>query len=214
MFREAERIIDNPQTKLTEDDLQTAAAKLREKQFIFQDSHGQSRTYDILVNQQAYFTQLFGAFGDTFFVDYHFGFCGILPKSARPGLKRLETLFLLILAKMHDHELRQARSINGRTTPSEALLLDEYCQLTGREKPKQTETRAALERLQKMSVIVLGEVQEDSEMQKIEILPSLMRVVSDNYLSLLEGHTHKNNLKDDETEALSNDDNAEETSHD
>lgn len=195
MFREAERIVDNTQIKLTEEDLQIAAARLREKQFIFKDSHGQSRVYDILVNQQKYFTQLFGSFGDTFFVDYHFGFCGILPQTARPTLKRLETLFLLILAKMHDHELRQARSINGRTTPSEALLLDEYCQLTGREKPKQSEARAALEKLQKMNVIVLGDVQEDSEMQKIEILPSLMRVVSDEYLSLLERHMVKENVE-------------------
>lgn len=194
MFREAERIIDNNQLKLTEEDLQAAAAKLREKQFVFKDGHGQGRFYNTLVNQQEYFTKLFGSFGDAFFIDHHFGFCGILPRAPRPALKRLDTLFLLILAKMHDHELRQARSINGRTIPSEALLLDEYCQLTGREKPKQVETRFALERLQKMNVIVLGDVQEDSAMQKIEVLPSLMRVVSDQYLSLLEGHVDKGSL--------------------
>ncbi len=189
MFREAERIVNNPQLKLTEDDLQSAASKLREKQFVFKDGHGQGRIYDVLVNQADYFAKLFQSFGDHFFVDHHFGYCGIIPKSAKPSLKRIDTLFLLILAKMHDHELRAARSTNGRTTPSEALLLDEYCQLTGREKPKQVETRRSLERLQKMNVISLGDVQEDSEMQKIEILPSLMRVVSDQYLSLLEAHT-------------------------
>lgn len=189
MFREAERIVDNEQLKLTEDDLQSAAAKIREKQFVFKDAHGQARIYDILVNQADYFIKLFHSFGDYFFVDHHFGYCGILPQSAKPSLKRIDTLFLLILAKMHDHELRAARSMNGRTTPSEALLLDEYCQLTGREKPKQAEARQALERLQKMNVISLGEIQEDSEMREIEILPSLMRVVSDQYLSLLEAHT-------------------------
>lgn len=167
------------------EDLTSAAARLREKQFIFKSKRGQSKTYEILLNQKEYFTDLFAAFGDEFFIDTHFGYCGILPSSNRPILKQLETIFLLILAKMHDLECRKARSENGRTNPSESILLDEYSQITGRDKPKPVETKSALERLAKVGVIELGDINEMSEMREIIILPSIMRVVTSRYLESL-----------------------------
>lgn len=185
MLRELEKITESSSNPFTEEELTGAAARLRERQFIFKDKRGQSKTYDILAHQQAYFAELFSAFGDEFFVDTHFGYCGIIPAFSRPILKQLETIFLLILAKMHDLECRKARSENGRTNPSESILLDEYCQTTGREKPKAAETKAALERLAKVGVIELGEMNELSEMREIIILPSIMRVVSSRYLENL-----------------------------
>jgi hypothetical protein len=185
MLRDLEKIINNNQHSFTPENLTAAAARLRQNQFIFKDKRGQNRTYEILLNQQTYFTDLFSAFGDEFFVDTHFGYCGILPSSSKPVLKQLETIFLLILAKMHDLECRKARSENGRTNPSESILLDEYSQITGRDKPKPVETRSALERLAKVGVIELGDINEISEMREIIILPSIMRVVTTSYLESL-----------------------------
>lgn len=185
MLRDLEKIINNNHHGFLPEDLTSAAARLREKQFIFKDKHGQGKTYEILVNQKEYFSDLFAAFGDEFFVDNHFGYCGILPHSSRPVLKQIETVFLLILAKMHDLECRKARSENGRTNPSESILLDEYSQITGRDKPKLTETRSALDRLAKVGVIELGDINEMSEMREIIILPSIMRVVTSRYIESL-----------------------------
>ena len=106
MLRDLERIINSNNHGFMPEDLTSAAARLREKQFIFKSKRGQSKTYEILLNQKEYFTDLFAAFGDEFFIDTHFGYCGILPSSNRPILKQLETIFLLILAKMHDLECR------------------------------------------------------------------------------------------------------------
>jgi hypothetical protein len=185
MLRELEKIIANNSQKISEQELKMAAAKLREKQFIFKDRRGQARTFDVLVNQKDYFENLFDAFGDEFFVDQHFGYCGILPSNPRPMLKQLDTIFLLLLVKMHDLECRKARSEHGKTQPNEALLLDEYCAATAREKPKQADARAALERLARLNVIELGAMNEQTEMREITILPSIMRIVTGSYLESL-----------------------------
>ena len=186
LLRELERIVNDNPHKLTEHDLILAASKLRERQFIYKDRHGQGRTYDILARYEGYFANLFAAFGDEYFVDQHFGYVGILPRTPRPLLKQLETIFLLILAKMHDLECRKARSQKGRTNPSESVLLDEYVATTGRDKPKPVDTRNALERLSKAGIIELGEVNELTEMRQITILPSIVRVVTPRYLERLQ----------------------------
>ena len=200
MLREFEKIVDTNSNGIDAAELKAVAARLRERQFIFKESRALGRTYDILVSQQDYFEDLFAAFGDEFFVDNHFGYCGIIPKANRPGLNQLETIFLLILAKMHDMECRKARSENGRSQPSEAILLDEYCLATGREKPKPRDTKSALDRLRKAGVIELGKVNELSEMQEITILPSIMRVVSANYLTALSAFTDNPASDDDQDE--------------
>ena len=207
MLRELEKMLEKNSNEFLEIDFTDAAAKLRAKQFIFRDKHGQARTYDILLSHKNYFEELFNAFGDDFFIDQHFGYCGILPRSPRPMLKRLETIFLLTLAKMHDLVCRKARSENGRTQPSESILLDEYCRSTGREKPKHIETKAALERLAKVGVIDLGEVNDLTEMRRITILPSIMKVVSSNYLDCLTTFCDKDETEDKEGTGYANDEN-------
>ena len=206
MLREFEKIIDNNPYNIDAAELKAVAARLRERQFIFKEGRALGRTYDILVSQQDYFENLFAAFGDEFFVDSHFGYCGIIPSSNRPGLNQLETIFLLILTKMHDLECRKARSENGRSQPSEAILLDEYCLATGREKPKPRDTKAALDRLRKVGVIELGKINDLSEMQEITILPSIMRVVNSNYLASLSAFSDSGaDDIDDETAAEAED---------
>jgi hypothetical protein len=185
MLRELQTIVENHTKIGFESELQDAAAALRAHQFIWKDKRGHSRHYDLLVHHQKYFENLFGAFGDSFFVDHHFGYCGILPRANTPALKLKETLFLLILAKMHDHECRKACTENGRSSPSESLLIDEYEALTGKPKPSKAETRDALERLAKCGVIELGAVNSETEIRMITILPSIMKVVNKNFLEEL-----------------------------
>ena len=187
MLLELSRLVDaNEQYGFTELDFQQAAAKVRAHQFVWKEKRGHSRSYDLLVKFESYFSNLFAAFGDEFIVDPHFGYCGIIPSTAQPRLKQLETIYLLLLAKMHDMECRKACSENGRTKPSEAHLLDEYCAVTGREKPKQADTRAALHRLEKMGIIEQGDKNSETEMLSLTILPSIMRIVTSDFLSSLE----------------------------
>ena len=187
MLLELSRLVDaNEQYGLTELDFQQAAARLRARQFVWKEKRGHGRSYDLLVKFESYFSNLFAAFGDEFFVDPHYGYCGIIPSTPRPQLNRLETIYLLLLAKMHDLECRKACSDNGRTKPSEAHLLDEYCAVTEREKPKPAETRAALHRLEKMGIIEQGEKNSETQMRSLTILPSIMRVVTSDFLTSLE----------------------------
>ncbi|EII3092563.1 DUF4194 domain-containing protein [Vibrio cholerae] len=185
MLKELGHLVDKYESrKISEDDLIGAAAELRAKQFIWQSGHGQGRYYEILRHQdfREYFENLFGAFGDTFFVDEQYAYCGIIPKKSTPALKLNESFFLLILAKLHDGELRKGCCDEGRTSPSEDLLLDEYERLTGRIKPKSSDTHEALARLAKYGVIELGPKNTETDMRQITILPSIMKVVSQSYI--------------------------------
>ena len=187
MLREFGRIIDDASNKIDADELMAVAARLRERQFIFKEGRGTGRTYDVLINQRDYFESLFQAFGDEFIVDQRFGFVGIIPRSSKPVLTQLETIFLLLLAKMHDVECRKARALDGRT--NEDILLDEYRELTGRDKPRPAESKAALQRLRRAGIIELGPISELTEMHEITILPSITRVITESYLTQLENFT-------------------------
>ncbi len=186
MLRDLEKILDARENAAIEaaEIIETAAA-LRRRQFIWQDARGQGRHYDLLVRFESYFRDLFGAFGDQFFVDSHYRYCGIIPAGNGPALKQLETIFLLILAKLHDNEARNARTVNGRTSPSGEILLEEYSTITGKEKPLQRDAYAALERLAKYGVIQLGDINPETEMRIITILPSITRVVNQSFLDEL-----------------------------
>lgn len=201
MLRDLAKIVDqNEHAGITEIDLENTAAALRQYQFVWREKRNHARHYDLLVKFQEYFENLFSAFGDTFFVDHHFSYCGIIPRSATPALKLRETIFLLILCKLHDGECRKACTENGRSKPSEAILLDEYVELTGKPKPSKSETNESLERLRKQGIIELGEYNPNTELRLITILPSIMRVVNTRFLDDLE--QFKAGEKEEESELL------------
>lgn len=206
MLRDLAKIVDQHEGQgITEIEIENTAAALRQHQFIWREKRNHSRHYDLLVKFQDYYENLFGAFGDIFFIDHHFGYCGILPRSTTPSLKLRDTIFLLILCKLHDGECRKACTENGRSTPSEEILLDEYIELTGKPKPTKTETKESLERLVKQGVIELGDHNPDTELRRITILPSIMRVVNSRFLDELEQFDH--NADDETTENQQTDDN-------
>lgn len=186
MLRELSKIVDdNEHRGITEKDLQNAAAFLRRKQFVWREERGHKKNYDLITTFPDYFTDLFDAFGDEVFFDKHFDYCGLIPRSGSPLLAKRDTIFLLILGKLHDGEALKAATDNGRSQPSEALLLDEYEKLTGQEKPKSVETRESLKRLERAGIIKLGEINQDSNMNLITILPSIMRVLNSDFLNQL-----------------------------
>lgn len=203
MLRDLSKILDKPEnSSLTEDDFQKAASIIRRKQFIWSDGHGQSKYYKLSLKFQDYFGDLFHAFGDEFIIDNHYGYCGILPNSPTPSMKLLDTIFLLILAKLYDGEARKACIENGRAHPSPALLIDTYIELTGKEKPKLGDTQAALSRLQSAGIILLGDKEDISELRSITVLPTISVVLNEQHLVLLEQFTLKHNqsLEDEFTE--------------
>lgn len=220
MLKELKNLISKYESRnITEEDIVNAAAELRAKQFLWQSKYGQKKYYEILRRQdfRTYFENLFGAFGDIFFVDERYAYCGIIPQKSTPSLKLNESFFLLILAKLHDGELRKGCCDNGRTAPSEELLLDEYERLTGRPKPQKKETYEALARLDRYGVIELGkEKNSKNDMYKITILPSIMNVVSEPFIeeminicsssSDLTSHNKNENisLKNEEIEVYKN----------
>lgn len=186
MLRELSKIVDdNEHRGITEADLQDAAAFLRRKQFVWSAERGHKVHYDLITSFPDYFTDLFDAFGDEMFFDKHFDYCGLIPRSGSPSLAKRDTIFLLILGKLHDGGALKAATDNGRSQPSESLLLDEYEKLTGLEKPKSSETRESLKRLERAGLVKLGEINLDSNMNLITILPSIMRVLNTDFLDQL-----------------------------
>ncbi len=191
MLKELEKIVRENEAQekkgYEQVDLERASAMLRRYQFIWKDGHGHKKTYDILVKYREYYNDLFAAFGDQFFIDEIYGFCGFIPKAKIPhrSLRKLETILLLILMKLHDEESRKACTEKGRSFPSEVLLMDEYMQLTKEAKPAKVELNVALRALKDIGVIELGAVNPHSEMHRITVLPSIMRVVTDEYMEEL-----------------------------
>ncbi|RUO80944.1 hypothetical protein CWI84_02190 [Idiomarina tyrosinivorans] len=199
MLRDLRAILDKTEYEsLEEEQFQEAAAFLRRKQFIFSDGHGHRKHYELIRRFKGYFAHLFDAFGDELKIDESFGFIGFIPSTSNPPMKMLDTIFLLILAKLHDLEARRANTQNGRASPSPGILIDSFIELTGREKPKKVETKAALKRLEESGVIRLGENDKVSELPLIEVLPTIHVVVTDDYLDIL-----KNFAKCDEEKASS-----------
>lgn len=190
MLRDLRILLDKPENEhLDEDDFYQAAAQIRRKQFIWYDGHGQRTNYNLVLKYKEYFANLFGAFGDEFILDNNFGYCGVIPKYHRGKMKQLDTLFLLILAKLYDTEARKACIENGKAKPSPSLLIDNYIELTGKEKPKISDTKEALNSLEKSGLISLGEKDEASELPTIVVLPTIKVILSEQYISLLERFT-------------------------
>jgi hypothetical protein len=183
--------------RFVEDDFYQAASLIRRKQFIWAGSHGQSKHYNLVMRFQEYFTNLFNAFGDEFVINNHFGYCGVMPKYQQRKMKALETVFLLILAKLYDSEARKACIENGRAQPSPSLLIETYMTLTGKEKPKYSDTMAALKLLSSSGIILLGEKDEVSELPTITVLPTISVILSEQYIVLLEQFTQAKNTEDD-----------------
>ncbi|MEH6555927.1 DUF4194 domain-containing protein [Pseudoalteromonas tetraodonis] len=187
MLRDLKILLDKPENEhLDADDFYQAAAQIRRKQFIWYDGHGQRTSYNLVLRHKEYFSNLFSAFGDEFVLDNNFGYCGVIPKYHRGKMKQLDTLFLLILAKLYDTEARKACIENGKAKPSPSLLIDNYLELTGKEKPKFADTKEALYSLEKSGLISLGEKDEASELPTIVVLPTIKVILSEQYISLLE----------------------------
>jgi len=190
MLRDLEKLVDqNEKSSLTEDDFIATTELLLAKQFIWQDGHGQNKHYEMTRRFREYFENLMDALGRDLVIDEKFGYCGWVPRNASPTLPKLETIYLLLLAKLHDIECRRACTENGRSMPTPGALIQAYCELTQREKPSRQRTIEALKRLKDQSIIRLGDKDETSDLPQITVLPTILSVVNRTFLEELECFT-------------------------
>lgn len=186
MLIDLKRILNENSQKYEERDFLLTANLIRSKQFIWSDVPKESKAFRIVTTHIEYFTSLFAAFGDHFIVDHQYGYCGIIPSLSQRQIGKLDTIYLLILARMHDSQIRKGAVEFGRSHPPAEILLDEFAQLMpNTNKPTATETKQSLKRLETFGVIKLGEVQEYTKLYDITILPSIMRAVTKDYIELL-----------------------------
>lgn len=183
MLRDLALILDQNDTQnLHENDFQAAASLMLQKQFIWSDGHGQKKYFDLVIRFQDYFQELFDALGFNFVSDYKYGFCGVLPRNGVPVMSKLDTLIVLFLAKMHDEQCRKACSEKGRSRPCLALLLDLYEQVTGQEKPTRSDFLLSIKRLARHGIVQIGDIDEQTSLPKITVLPSISHVVTTEFL--------------------------------
>ena len=190
MLRDLAKIVDHAESMgRTEDDFEAASQVMLRKQFLWMDGHGQNKHYNLIILYQDYFENLFGALGFDLVSDQKYGYCGIIPRNSTPSLNKMETILLLLLAKLHDGECRKACTENGRSMPSPGVLMDVFVETTQQEKPNRTKTISSLERLAKQGVIQLGNIDVTSNLPQITVLPTINKVVSSMYLDELERFT-------------------------
>ncbi|HCK91869.1 MAG TPA: hypothetical protein DHW71_02720 [Gammaproteobacteria bacterium] len=190
MLKDLEQILDKPENDhMHERDFEAAASYLLQKQSIWADGHGQKRHYDLMVRFSDYFETLFDAIGFDFVRDYKYGYCGILPRSGLPVMRKFDTLILLLLAKMHDEQSRKACTERGCSTPCLGVLLDLYTQLTGLEKPTRPDLLASLKTLARHGVIQIGDMDEQLNLPKITVTPAITHVVTADFLTSLEAYS-------------------------
>ena len=216
MLKDLEQILDKPENDhMHERDFEAAASYLLQKQFIWADGHGQKRHYDLMVRFSDYFETLFDAIGFDFVRDYKYGYCGILPRSGLPVMRKFDTLILLLLAKMHDEQSRKACTERGCSTPCLGVLLDLYTQLTGLEKPTRPDLLASLKTLARHGVIQIGDMDEQLNLPKITVTPAITHVVTADFLTSLEAYSEQDettiNFDEDAEDDLADDDQTEKT---
>lgn len=199
VLKDLERLgIGQPHDRVDLNDVRKAALKLRSQQFLFSDGKA-GKYYDLICKKSTYFKALADAFDDELIIDREYGFCGIVPRNSFNKLDLITTLFILVLAKMHDGEIRKGLSDNGRTSPPPEIILSEFEILTGRNKPKKEKYNEVMDKLRSCGLVRFTSYHRDehNDMRPIEILPSILIVASRSWLEKLEDHcnskSHANN---------------------
>jgi hypothetical protein len=197
MLKSLEIILDMPENEhLHEREFEAAAGQILQKQFIWSDGFGQKKHYDLVNRFYDYFENLFDAVGFTLVRDYKYGYLGIVPRQGIPMMRKLDTLLLLLLVKMHDEQSRRACTERGRSTPCLGVLLDLYEQLTGLEKPSRPDVLSSLKRLSRHGVLFIGDLDEQLNLPKLTVTPAITHLVTSDFLASIESF-----LQSDENES-------------
>ena len=191
MLKDLEIILDKPENEhFHEREFEAASAQMLQKQFIWSDGFGQRKHYDLIHRFSDYFEILFDALGFNVVRDYKYGYIGIVPRLGMPMMRKLDTILLLLLLKMHDEQSRRACTERGRSTPCLGVLLDLYEQLTGQEKPSRPDVLSSLKRLSRHGVIFLGDMDEQLNLPKLTVTPAITHLVTSDFLASLESFLH------------------------
>lgn len=180
MFKEAQNLVINGE--VTEEELTSTAAYLLKKQFIFRTD----RRYAIVDKYFSIFEKGLSFFGARLEINHDAGFLGYLPQESFSRLNLNETLVLIILRNIYHEEKISGSSEYAYITISGLRLIDEFKQLTGKgDLDTKTSFKKILSPLVQKSIIRFGETDIETDMNDIEILPSIEMVINNEHANSL-----------------------------
>ena len=187
MLNELKRLIER-NDDVEEDDVKKAAYVLQNSQFLYESRPRQRKHYDVIVRFQHYYADLMDAVNLQLIVNEPQGFVGVLPKEYMRRMRLDETLFLLTLRYVYDEEVT---AFHANDDASVYVSLDDlelrYTQLTQREFPKtKSDFEAWTRPLEQNSIIEVGADENQPEIQRIKILPSIAALLSGDALKQME----------------------------
>jgi hypothetical protein len=187
VLNELKRIIER-NDDIEEDDIKKAAYILQNSQFLYESRPRQRKHYDVIVRFQHYYADLMDAVNMQLVVNEPQGFVGAMPKEFLRRMRLEETLFLLTLRYVYDEEVT---AFHANEDASVYVSLDDlelrYTQLTKREFPKtKSDFEAWTRPLEQNNIIEVGVDENQPEIQRIKILPSIAVLLSGDALKQME----------------------------
>lgn len=180
MLIELERILSK-NSDITDEAMSKAGALLINSQFIYRSGrHGHAGAYRLLERFPNYFSDLVAGIGRRWVHDDHAGFIGAIPEFRQFTWSKLETVLLCLLLLCFIDERDKIRIENGLATVNGGLLLDRYCQLTGKQKPKGHEVIAALNAFHRAGIVLLGELDPSCDLPFIKVSAAIMKIMPTN----------------------------------
>src|SRR5665647_1198948 len=170
MLKDLEKIIDECDSsggdgELLESELRQAAQNLWRAQFLYQNDHGSKTHYDVILQNRAYFENLFAAFGYRVVggrpSDHFLGLLATdLP--SRQTMKLDESLLLLVL-RLYYEEAFKRFEINdrGEVEVDGESILQLYEERTRRTRPPVTRVHDILTSFKQRGLLRVGD-QDDS----------------------------------------------------
>ncbi|HZQ14051.1 MAG TPA: DUF4194 domain-containing protein [Pseudolabrys sp.] len=194
MLKDLEKMIDECDSsggdgEHLETELRQAAQTIWRAQFLYQNDHGSKTHYDIILQNRAYFENLFAAFGYRIVggrPNDHF--LGLLATDlpARQTMKLDESLLLLVL-RLHYEEAFKRFEINdsGEVEADAETILQLYEERTRRTRPPVTRVHEILTSFKQRGLVRIGD-QDDSRTFTLFLRPALPIVVAEDTLKSLE----------------------------
>ncbi len=187
MLTDIKRILER-NDDVEEEQLKQTAYILQNNQFLYEKRPRQRKHYDLIVRFQQYFANLMDALNQHLVVNEPQGYVGVLPKEFNRRMRLEETLFLLTLRQVYDEEIT---AFHANDDASVYVSLDDlelrFKQLTRREFPKNKSDFEAWTRpLEHKGIIEVGVDENQPEIQRVTILPSIASLLSGDMLKRIE----------------------------
>lgn len=171
---------------VTEEDMYRAIHTLRERQFIYRNGHGERAHYLLISEHRDYFVELFSSVGDMLIVSDEHDYVGLLPKVGVSRMTVAETRLFLVMRCLYEDEMLSGRSGQASVEVDWDTFRTQHESLTGRELPdKKTAMLELMNSIGRRGVSKLKFYEEEDDLPRITILPSIMALVSNTTLAQL-----------------------------